>query len=784
MPQVAAVDVSPPEGYASDSWIRHGTSAWADEVERREQELYAYLNDTDPARAENYGFRAGHTPALAWNWFDRHPVGYGGVPYVLLQTILALDPATETDPYLLELARIWKKASVIPGEQGDVQYTLDHLGFGPHPVDYENGVAKHPEQRQQRLPSGFVYDPAVEPEDVWLVNFRLKMMRDGLIGSMFKAVNPDYQPKIAQLLVLARGKIRNELYGGIDYEKDLDELQEAPPVDAVFFSCSACHQGRVILDGEMDDAGHILKAGRMQFIPGMPNTEIEAQYYSKLLMLSGLALIESGFSVEATAMPASLDDIVPSKAAILALYTRLLSRAIDPEQVKTIYGPSPEQVRRAKLQTYWVVKDFPTYVGALIGVAIRTQYIYYQVARTYAFNPDNPHKLSPEQQVPDVFGDRIGQMDAFGVASGLVAIHTMRKDNSYLKFMQRDNPDNPILAGLDTVPGFSGRVSLEEAGKRIRDNLQYWAPQVPAPIDIKSLNWSGHRALANWDGNQGAAARAIASGTSATGDPRKVNVRIHEPMNPLINNMPPPPYPFAVDKDKARRGMEIFNGLGLNNPERCAGCHQPNKDWVFDVAMLGVDENRSTVTSDVSRYGLASLVMESCDIFMRKNPGNDWCLPRDAQGNVITDWQLSTDDYFKDTPGRVRAGKNGYKADMLHGIWARAPYLHNGSVPTLMHLLCPDIRPTVFNRGVLFYDQEMVGFEWQVTPQERYSQHDVMQVKQYDTRDFGRANRGHTFGSGLCPDTSDLDPLRDREEIAARVAASEIDNLLEYLKTL
>lgn len=99
-------------------------------------------------------------------------------------------------------------------------------------------------------------------------------------------------------------------------------------------------------------------------------------------------------------------------------------------------------------------------------------------------------------------------------------------------------------------------------------------------------------------------------------------------------------------------------------------------------------------------------------------------------------------------------------------------------------MLCPDTRPTVFNRGVLFYDQEMVGFEWRVTPQERYSQHDVMQVKQYDTRDFGRSNRGHTYGSGLCPDTSDLDPIRDRAEITARVTASEIDNLLEYLKTL
>ena len=37
-------------------------------------------------------------------------------------------------------------------------------------------------------------------------------------------------------------------------------------------------------------------------------------------------------------------------------------------------------------------------------------------------------------------------MDAFGVASGLVAIHTFRPDNSFLRFLCRDNPDNPTKA--------------------------------------------------------------------------------------------------------------------------------------------------------------------------------------------------------------------------------------------------------------------------------------------------------------------------------------------------
>ena len=95
------------------------------------------------------------------------------------------------------------------------------------------------------------------------------------------------------------------------------------------------------------------------------------------------------------------------------------------------------------------------------------------------------------------------------------------------------------------------------------------------------------------------------------------------------------------------------------------------------------------MNTSVSRYGLAALVMEACRIYGLNNqgqPGADWCVP---QG----DWQARLDEYFRDTPRRVAEGTNGYKADMLHGIWAQAPYLHNGSVPTLGQLVCPATRP-------------------------------------------------------------------------------------------
>jgi len=439
---------------------------------------------------------------------------------------------------------------------------------------------------------------------------------------------------------------------------------------------------------------------------------------------------------------------------------------------ETMYGSSPEQIARAKVQTLAVADAFPSVMQDLIAVGVKTHFIYHVVAKNNAY----------KAPLPDVFGDRPGQMDAFGVASGLIAIHTRRPDNSFLEFVRRDNPNSPIFTGFSKangqptdIPGMTDRVSdPKAAADRIFKNISAWAPPVPAPIDIKSVNWATERYHANWDGNQGASSRTLASGASATGDPRMVNVRIHEPLNPFIDNLPPSPYPFmSVDLARAKEGKAIFNAT-------CANCHTPRNQTIYPVAKLGVDANRTLVNTSVSRYGLAALVTEACTIYGLNNqgkPGADWCVPRG-------DWQARLDEYFRDTPRRVVEGTNGYKADVLYGIWAQAPYLHNGSVPTLGQLLCPATRPRRFLRGNLHYDEALVGFEWTDRPGTRYSANDTMLVKEYDTTVPGKANTGHTFGAELCPDTSGLDPVADRKAIGERLLNSRVGALLAYLKTL
>ncbi|HEX8029637.1 MAG TPA: hypothetical protein VF491_14285 [Vicinamibacterales bacterium] len=725
------------------SWVDgQVVTDWPAEIEKRDRAINGYLNDADPARAAKYGFRDGQTPQLAWRWFRDNPVGFNGVPFVVLKTILDLNPNHE-NAALRAIARIWKHQATVPSGAAEATWTLDHIGVGPTPSDYADGVARPASQRQAPLPYGFAFE---NPRTFEPLSAAETAVYDTRL--LARRVLPNTSLLIAKVTAVDKDD---------NWERDRPGFGSPGAMDRVFFSCAACHVGRV------------MSGGKMKFLPGMPNTEIEAQYYSKLLMLTSAALIESGFDPASTTAvnPAS---IKPNRSAIRALYTEMLDKAR--KQPETLYGSSPSQIARAKVQTLAVANDFPRVMQDLIAVGVKTHFIYHVVAKNNAY----------KRPLPDIFEDRPGQMDAFGIASGLVAIHSRRPDNSFLEFVRRDNPNSPLFSGFSKangmpadVPGMTEAVTdPKAAADRIFKNISSWAPPVPAPIDIKSVNWATERFHANWDGNQGASSRTLASGASATGDPRMVNVRIHEPLNPFIDNLPPSPYPFAsVDLPRAREGKALFK-------EHCSSCHASRNQTIYPVSTLGVDPNRTMVNTSVSRYGLSALVTEACSIYgmnHKGEPGADWCVPKG-------DWQARLDEYFRDTPRRVAEGTNGYKADVLHGIWAQAPYLHNGSVPTLGQLVCAATRPQKFLRGNLYYDEALVGFEWLTRPTARYSANDTMLIKEYDTTIPGKANSGHTFGANLCPDTSGLDPARDRKAIEERLLKSQVGALLAYLKTL
>jgi hypothetical protein len=97
-------------------------------------------------------------------------------------------------------------------------------------------------------------------------------------------------------------------------------------------------------------------------------------------------------------------------------------------------------------------------------------------------------------------------------------------------------------------------------------------------------------------------------------------------------------------------------------------------------------------------------------------------------------------------------------AQALDGAWARAPYLHNGSVPSLSDLLrAPADRPKTFRVGYDVYDPARVGFVADGPEADAAG-------RLFDTAQPGNGNAGHLYGTDL--------PDADKRA------------LLEYLKTL
>jgi hypothetical protein len=198
----------------------------------------------------------------------------------------------------------------------------------------------------------------------------------------------------------------------------------------------------------------------------------------------------------------------------------------------------------------------------------------------------------------------------------------------------------------------------------------------------------------------------------------------------------PPKYPLPIDRQLAATGEKLFN-------QHCAKCHgtygpdatYPNK--IIDVDVLGNDRTRAE--------GFTTRTKEHFD---RSWLGQE----RTKSGELLQS-----------------SYNHGYQAPPLDGIWATAPYFHNGAVPTVYHVLNSKARPAIFTRsyrtGQADYDPVHLG--WKYTPLEKPPPEPLAppdRHKIYDTRQPGRGNGGHTFG----------DKLSETERLA----------VIEYLKTL
>ncbi|SFM69652.1 hypothetical protein SAMN05421880_12733 [Nitrosomonas nitrosa] len=517
---------------------------------------------------------------------------------------------------------------------------------------------------------------------------------EGSLGNLGFGPHPDdYDPETGKLLPPEQ---RHPLPYGLFTVQD-PMIPEEKRTDNVFFSCAACHTGRVYVND------------RVRHFVGAPNSEIDAQAYAGLLYQTGKKLIK-------------VDSADPSKIEVdLAQVSKIatfLKEKVEADPAWFYGGRTTQEIlnnaERAKVQVGRILDNMEGAAKILVSSAKKTELMYLALAAKLSYTEKDG------QKAPGIFGPRPGRMDAFGIAAGLVALHAKRDS-----FFARLPDDHPFFAGLEELPR---EERIRQASERLFKTAPEWMPHEPGASDIKSLWYSRDHGLANWDSNQAAEARVLASGVSSGGDPSKVDVRIHEAMNPFINDLPPSPYPFAVDVELAAKGKPLFER------ECAAACHYSRNTNVYNV---GTDMNRAVQISPTARLGLLELTREACELYIEQG-GSDWCLPK--RGSRVAD-----DEAYFVTP---RGDESGYKPDVLHGIWAQAPYLHNGSVPTLWHLLRPAERPTKFIRGNIKYDEQLVGFVWDRAPAlDEYGPGDSVHFAEHDTTLRGNSNAGHTYGS-------------------------------------
>ena len=205
-----------------------------------------------------------------------------------------------------------------------------------------------------------------------------------------------------------------------------------------------------------------------------------------------------------------------------------------------------------------------------------------------------------------------------------------------------------------------------------------------------------------------------------------------------IDALRPPKYPFAIDRTLAAAGEPLFNS-------RCASCH----------GKYGAD-------GAVTNYPGRMVPLEK----VGTDPVRLTALTPEHRRSYAASWY----NEFGRQP--VDAEPTGYLAPPLSGIWASAPYLHNGSVPTLWHLLHADKRPVVWHRvpegreqEIEGYDREKVGLAVESLDNVPATAVSLRQRREYfDTRQHSKSAGGHMFPEQL--------------------SESEKRAMLEYLKTL
>ncbi len=283
-----------------------------------------------------------------------------------------------------------------------------------------------------------------------------------------------------------------------------------------------------------------------------------------------------------------------------------------------------------------------------------------------------------------------------------------------LKNRSYDDIDEAFAAGLPGMADATGigttNAYANVEGFFTRLQARFILPPTPGVTDFMAV-WEQNRRTIEWDSsktkfqNGGGQwngnipipiyrnlAAQLTSGLSDN------DIRVSAYSATLLDGLPAPVYPFNVDISLAKKGQELY----LKN---CESCHHDNNGEIY--TNIGTSLTRSKIISKAIRgAGIARLLSVCSPETEIKFHGQNAKPCAEFSGVSL--------EGKKHLIMKEAEAQRGYNALPLGGIWAQAPYLHNGSVPTIYHLLMPQARPQKFIKSRITYDQIKLGFSWEL----------------------------------------------------------------------
>ncbi len=212
----------------------------------------------------------------------------------------------------------------------------------------------------------------------------------------------------------------------------------------------------------------------------------------------------------------------------------------------------------------------------------------------------------------------------------------------------------------------------------------------------------------HWDGNNTSVEERNKSAALGAGvTPTTIDLDRLKRIEDWLWKFMPPAYPYEINESLVAKGQQVYK-------QNCASCHD------YDGSEVGTVVPIEEIGTDPHRLN-----------------------------SYTYEFAVNQNTIYAGYPWRFKNFRktNGYANMPLEGIWLRAPYLHNGSVPTLRDLLeVPEKRPKVFYRGYDVIEKGKVGFIYNVSEENGH------QYFKYDTSLPGNGNGGHLYGTNLTPE--------------------------------